>query len=139
MDKKLIQAFIAGILATTVMSMIMYVAPMMGLPKMNPPAMLAGMMGLPPAVGWLMHFMIGIIFAALYVLLFAPKITIKNKIVKGAVFGLLVFIFAQIAMAMMGALMGGIPQPEGAMIGVILGGILGHLIFGIVVALAAKS
>ncbi|SDF19737.1 hypothetical protein SAMN05421636_1186 [Pricia antarctica] len=139
MDNKLIKSFIAGIIGTTVMSFIMYVAPMMGIPKMNPPAMLAGMMGMPITVGWLMHFVIGIIFAAFYVFLFAPKIKIKSKLLKGAAFGFIVFLFAQIAMAMMGALIGGIPEPEGAMIGVVLGGILGHVVFGIFVALSVKS
>lgn len=139
MDTKLIKSFIAGIIGTTIMSFIMYVAPMMGIPKMNPPAMLAGMMGMPITVGWLMHFVIGIIFAAFYVFLFAPKIKIKSKLLKGAAFGFIVFIFAQIAMAMMGALIGGIPEPEGAMIGVILGGILGHIVFGIFVALSVKK
>lgn len=139
MDTKLIKSFIAGIIGTTVMSFIMYVAPMMGIPKMNPPAMLAGMMGMPITVGWLMHFVIGIIFAAFYVFLFAPKIKMKSKLLKGAAFGFIVFLFAQIAMAMMGALIGGIPEPEGAMIGVVLGGILGHVVFGIFVALSVKS
>ena len=139
MDTKLIKSFIAGIIGTTVMSFIMYVAPMMGIPKMNPPAMLAGMMDMPIAVGWFMHFVVGIIFAVFYVFLFAPKITITNKILKGAAFGFIVFIFAQIAMAMIGSLMVGMPEPDGAMIGMILGGILGHVVFGIFVALSVKE
>jgi len=34
---------------------------------------------------------------------------INNKVLKGLVFGLAVFVFAQIVMAIMGAMMGGMP------------------------------
>ncbi len=139
MNTKLIQSIIAGIIATIVMRFIMYAAPLMGIPKMNPPAMLAEMMGAPIAMGWLMHFMIGIIFAAFYAFLFSPKITIKSKILKGSVFGFVVFIFAQITMALMGAIVGGIPEPEGTTTAIILGSVMGHVVFGIFVALSVKS
>lgn len=128
------KAALGGIIGTAVMTMIMFVAPMMGMPKMSPPDMLAGMMGLPIIVGWLMHFMIGIIFALGYTLVFSPKVKINNLFVKGAAFGFLAFIFSRIAMAMMGAMMGGMPQPDGSMVLVIMGGIIGHVVFGIVVA-----
>lgn len=139
MESKFIKSFFAGIIGTAVMSFIMFVAPMMGIPKMNPSAMLAGIMSMPIAVGWLIHFGIGIIFAAFYVFLFAPKIRIKSKILKGATFGFIAFIFAQIAMGVMDAVIGGLPEPEGAMVGIILGGILGHVVFGIFVALSVKE
>ncbi len=139
MNTKLIQSIIAGIIATIVMRFIMYAAPLMGIPKMNPPAMLAEMMGAPIAMGWLMHFMIGIIFAAFYAFLFSPKITIKSKILKGSVFGFVVFIFTQITMALMGAIVGGIPEPEGTTTAIILGSVMGHVVFGIFVALSVKS
>ncbi|MCF8459373.1 MAG: DUF1440 domain-containing protein [Flavobacteriales bacterium] len=139
MKSKLINAAIAGSVATAVMSVIMFVGPMMGMPKMNPAEMLSGMMGVPVAVGWAMHFMIGVVFAAAYVLVFQAKVPIGNKPLKGAVFGLVVFIFAQIMMGIMGALMGGMPQPEGSMVLMMVGSIMGHAVYGIVVALLAKD
>ncbi|MBG0780957.1 MAG: hypothetical protein H0S84_01675 [Bacteroidales bacterium] len=46
------------------MTLIMMVGPMMGMPKMNPATMLSMMMGFPLIVGWIMHFMIGLILCA---------------------------------------------------------------------------
>lgn len=92
--------------------------------------MLAGMMNVSILVGWIMHFMIGIIFALAYTYLFAPKVNINNNIVKGAVFGFSVFIFAQITMAIMGAIFP-MPAMEGSMILTMIGSIIGHVIFGI--------
>lgn len=139
MNTKISQTLVAGIAATVVMTIVMMIAPMMGMPKMNPPAMLAGMMGMPMAVGWIMHIMIGIIFAAAYIYLFQPKVKISNKFVKGILFGSIIFIFAQIVMAVMGAMTGGLPEPEGSMLLMIIGGVMGHVIFGIVVAYVAKE
>lgn len=140
MNPKLQQATIAGIAGTAVMTMITFVAPYMGLPKMNPAEMLAGLLGAPVIVGWIMHFMIGVIFALAYTF-FAARLLkkIANKIVKGAVFGFAVFVFAQIMMAIMGALMGGMASPEGSMILMMIGSIIGHVVYGVVVALFVKD
>ena len=139
MNTKLKQSMISGIAGTSVMTAIMFVAPMMGIPKMNSAAMLAGMMGVPVIVGWMMHFMIGVVFAASYVYIFHPKVNIGSKALKGAIFGFAVFVFAQITMAVMGAMMGGMPKPEGSMILMMIGSIMGHVVFGIVVSLLVKE
>ena len=139
MTTKIKQALIGGIAGTAVMTMVMFISPMMGMPKMSPPHMLSMMMGLSIVVGWIMHFMIGIIFAMSYAFIlinFLKKI--NNNILKGLIFGMLAFIFAQIAMAIMGAMMGGMPPMEENMILMMLGSIMGHVIFGIVVAQFVK-
>ena len=41
-------------------------APMMGMPAMNPAAMLAGAMGGSMASGWIAHFMIGTVLALIH-------------------------------------------------------------------------
>ncbi len=134
MENQIKQSVFAGIAGTAVMTMVMFIAPFMGMPKMSPPDMLAGMMGLPLVMGWVMHFMIGIIFAAAYVYIFKKLLqNIQSKFLKGAIFGLAVFVFAQIMMAVMSA-----PSPEGSMIMLMMGSIIGHIIYGIVVALVAK-
>jgi uncharacterized membrane protein YagU involved in acid resistance len=108
MKTKIQQAILGGILATAVMTMVMFVAPLMGMPKMNPAEMLAGMMGLPVFIGWIMHFSVGVIFALAYVFLFSGIFAkISSQIVKGALFGFVEFIFAQLMMAVMSAVMGG--------------------------------
>jgi len=136
MNNRIQQTIIGGLAATLVMTMIMFLAPMMGLPKMNTGQMLSMMLGVPIVVGWIMHFMIGIVFAFSYTLLFSNVVSkISNKILKGAIFGMAVFVFAQISMVSMVAMMGGMPPMEGSMFLLMLGSILGHVAYGVVVTL----
>jgi len=136
MKTKIQQSILGGIVGTAVMTLIMLIGPMMGMPKMNSGEMLGGMMGMPVFVGWIIHFMIGIIFAMVYAFLFLKVLgKITSNVLKGAIFGFAVFVFAQIVMVLMGALMGGMPPPEGNMVMIIVGSIIGHIIYGIVVAL----
>ncbi len=140
MTTKIKQSLIGGIVGTAVMTMVMLIAPMMGMPKMNPPELLSMMMGFPIVVGWLMHFLIGIIFAMAYAFFFMNIVKkISSNIIKGAIFGFAVFVFAQIAMAIMGAMLGDTPPMEGSMMLMIIGSIIGHVIFGITVALFVKE
>lgn len=130
---------LAGMAGTIVMTIVTLLAPFMGLPKMSPPEMLSSMMGFPIIVGWAMHFMIGIIFAVSYSYLFVQFVKTPSLIVKGALFGIAVFIFAQIAMAGMGAVLGGMPKPEGSTALLIVGSAIGHIMFGVPVAFIAKQ
>lgn len=57
---------------------------------------------------------------------------------KGAIFGFVVFIFAQIMMAIMGMILP-MPPMEGGMVLMMVGSIIGHIIFGIIVALFVKA
>ncbi|WP_336367732.1 DUF6789 family protein [Marinobacter sp. C2H3] len=74
-----LKAIVAGFIATIILSVIMVLKSMMGvLPQMNAIAMLAqmahGMAGMPasPAVGWVLHFLIGsVLWGVLYALLYA--------------------------------------------------------------------
>ncbi|MFV5689543.1 DUF6789 family protein [Flavobacterium sp. ZT3R25] len=140
MNTKIIQSLISGVIGAAVMSIEMWVATMMGMPKMNPPDMLSVMLGVPIIVGWLIHFMIGIIFAMAYTFFFINLVNkISNAIFRGAIFGVAVFIFAQIMLAILGAIMEGTPPMEGSLLLIMLGSIIGHIIFGIVVALFVKE
>ena len=140
MENQIKQSAFAGIAGTAVMTMVMFAAPFMGMPKMNPAAMLAEMMGLPMALGWIMHFMIGIVFAATYVYILRNRLQkMQSRFLEGAVFGFAVFVFAQILMIMMNALLPAIPSPEGSMILVLMGSIIGHMVYGIVVAFMVKD
>jgi len=133
------QALIGGIAATVVMTIFTYMAPLMGMPEMNPPEMLSGMLGVPIAIGWVMHFMIGVVFALSYAFLFLNLFhKIESKWIRGILFGIAVFIFAQIMMLIMGALMGGMAAPEGNMMLMMIGSLIGHIVYGIVVALIVK-
>ena len=142
MQTKIKQSVISGIVANVVMTLLMVLGGAIGMPKMSPPDMLAGMMKLPMAAGWVMHFIIGIIFAAGYVFFFNNWLKkISNKIVRGAVYGVVAFIVAQISIPLMGAIFGDavMPQPdEGSKALMMIGSAMGHVIFGIVIALLVK-
>ena len=139
MTPRIQQALLAGLAGTAAMSAVTMIAPMMGLPKMSPPGMLAMMVGAPMFMGWLMHFMIGIVFALAYALFFQNIVkNMGSPVLRGAVFGMATFVFAQVMMMIMGAMMGGMPPMEGSKAMLMLGSIIGHLVFGIVVAMLVK-
>lgn len=133
MNTKIQKTVLAGFIGTAVMTLIMLIAPMMGMPKMLPPKMLSGMMGMPIATGWIMHFMIGISFALFYTFLCVVKDKISNVYLRGVVFGIIAFVIAQIMMVIMGKIMP-MPKMEEPMMLMMLGSFVGHIVFGVVVA-----
>ena len=133
------KAIIGGIVATIAMTLLMMAGPRMGMPKMDAAAMLGGMMGGSLVLGWMMHFGIGIIFAYGYIYLLNNKLPIANNYLRGAVFGLITFVFAQIMMLGMGA-MGVMPAiPNDNMGMMIMGSIIGHTLYGIVLGAFIKK
>jgi uncharacterized membrane protein YagU involved in acid resistance len=114
----------------------MLVAPMMGLPKMPIGEMLAGFMGIPVALGWLAHFMIGVVLAAAYV--FTVKDHLSGKpAVKGMLFSLIPFFMAQLlVMPMMGAGLFSANTPAPMMM--VMGSLIGHLVYGAVLGPVSK-
>ena len=136
MNNKIIQSIIAGILGTGAMTLVTLVAPIIGMPKMSAPSMLSMMSGFPIAVGWLMHFLIGIIYAFSYTFLVIGWLhKISGAFFRGIIFGIITFIFAQIIIATMGVMMGGMPPMEGSMALMMIGSIVGHIVFGIIVVM----
>lgn len=133
MDSKIQKSILAGIIGTAIMTAVMMIAPMMGMPKMSPPSMLSGMMGMPVIMGWIMHFMIGVIFAFAYTYVCIFKYKISNVWLKGVAFGIVVFIFAQIMVVIMGMMMP-MPAMEGSMLLTMMGSLMGHIIFGMAVS-----
>ncbi|CAH8281966.1 hypothetical protein EV196_11253 [Mariniflexile fucanivorans] len=130
------RAVFAGIIGTIVMTLFMVLGAKMGMPKISPPDMLSSMLGISLTLGWSMHFMIGIIFALSYSYLFGPRVKINNIYFKGITFGIAAFVFAQIMLAIMGTIFP-MPIQEGNMVMVIMGSVVGHIVFGVTVALIA--
>jgi hypothetical protein len=87
-------AVIAGLVGTAAISMVMAMAPKMGMPKMDIVDMLSTMFGKPNrTLGWMMHFMMGIIFALIYSFIWSLGIgspTWLNGLFFGAVHWLVV-------------------------------------------------
>jgi len=118
------RAVLAGMIGTVVMTAVgLWMAPLMGMPPMNPAVMLAGAMGGNLALGWMAHFMIGITLAAGYALV--GSALPGPGFVRGALYGIAPFLMAQIlVMPMMG-----MPLFSGSA-AMAMGSLLGHLIYG---------
>ena len=127
MQINIARAAVAGIIGTAVMTVVgLHVAPLMGIPPMNPAVMLAGAMGGVAILGWAAHFMIGITLAVGYAVV--GRALPGPAFVGGAVYGLAPYLLAQIVvMPLMG-----MPffSGFGAMA---VGSLLGHLVYGGVV------
>ena len=100
--------------------------------------MISSMMGMSLIVGYMMHFIIGIIFATIYVYLFNPNVNIENRFIEGGLYGFLVFAFAIMMMFIMSKLMP-LPIPMENIMLVLMGGLMGHLVFGIIVGLIVPA
>lgn len=120
-------AVAGGVAGTVVMTAIgVWMAPMMGIPRMNPAEMLAGAMGGSMALGWMAHFMIGVVLAVAYALA-APFLPGPTAL-RGALFGVAPWLMAQVVvMPMMG-----MPMFSGSM-AMAMGSLIGHLAYGAVV------
>jgi hypothetical protein len=121
------RAILAGIIGTVVMTAVgLWIAPLMGMPAMNPAEMLAAAMGGSLVLGWIGHFMIGITLAIGYALV-APWLA-GPPVVRGALYGIAPFLLAQIVvMPMMG-----MPLFSGSAV-MAMGSLIGHLVYGGVV------
>ena len=131
MQKNFGKAITAGIVGTLAMTMLMIMAPFMGMPEMNIGKMLSSFMGIPVALGWLAHFMIGSVLAIIYAYGFAEKIPGKGWL-RGVIYSLIPWLAAQIMVnPMMGAGVFASATPAPLMI--VMGSLMGHLVYGAVV------
>ena len=142
----IVGAIVAGVVGTLVFSMVMAMAPRMGMPKMAIWEMLGSMFDKDGnnALGWIIHFMMGAIFAIIYAALWSAGVGGAN-VGSGALFGVVHWLAA-------GLVMGGVPMlhagikagtvqapgvymlSNGGMMAFV-GGLIGHVIYGVVVAL----
>jgi uncharacterized membrane protein YagU involved in acid resistance len=128
------KAIVAGISATVVMTLFTYMGGVMNI-KMDIPAMLGSMFGGNLTIGWIMHFMIGTILSINYGLIFYSNVNINPLWLRGAVFGLLPWLMAQILVMPMMSVMNGMPFSSGLFSGSIMmamASLVGHIIFGAV-------
>jgi len=93
---KLGSAVLAGVVGTVIMTMMMYAAPLMGLPRMDLLAALGSMLPLgisPYLVGGLLHLTTGVVLAVLYAAVF-ERILPGPHVLRGAAFAVLPWLFA---------------------------------------------
>lgn len=120
------RAIVAGLAGTAAMTALMLAPPMRGMPPLNIGEMLGSMMGGIVALGWVAHFMIGVVLALNYATVFAAHLPGPAP-VRGALFAIVPWLMAQlVVMPMMGA---------GLFSGSALtaaGSLMGHLVYGAV-------
>ena len=126
------RAVAAGLVGTAVMTCLMLVAPVVGLPRLAIGQLLSTLLAvsiafLPigPGVGWALHVAFGVLLAIIYAAAFAGRLP-GRPLARGALYGVLVFVLAQLTfMPLVGAGVfsrGDVPM--------ILGSLLGHLVYG---------
>ncbi len=141
----IIGAIVAGLGGTVVISLLMAMAPRMGMPKMAIWEMLGTMFSKEGnlALGWIMHFMMGVVFAIIYAALWAVGIG-SATLLSGVVFGVVHFLIAGLMMGGMpmlhvGIKAGTVKAPGVLMLNTgvmgLMGGLIGHAVYGLVVAL----
>jgi len=124
------KAVVAGLVGTLAMTIVMLMAPLMGMPPMPIGNMLAGFMHIPVALGWIMHFMIGTVLAIGYVYLFTARLPGK-PVVRGLLYSLIPWLMAQVIVnPMMGAGVFASHTPAQALF--VMGSLIGHLVYGAV-------
>ena len=142
----IIGAIVAGLVGTVVMSMVIAMAPTMGMPKMAIWELLGTLFSKEGNVGlgWVMHFMMGMVFAIIYAALWVAGIGSATWL-GGVIFGAVHWLVA-------GLMMGGVPMMHaGVKAGTVkapgvymmsaggmmafVGGLIGHVLYGLVVAL----
>jgi uncharacterized membrane protein YagU involved in acid resistance len=128
------RAAVAGLIGTAAMTALLMIEPSIGLPQIAIGQVLGSSLGLAsalpsvgPALGWALHFLIGAALGVTYVAFFASRLP-GSPLVRGMLFGLLVFLLAQLVfMPFVG---GGIFSRGDVQL--ILGSLLGHLVYGAV-------
>ncbi len=141
-----IGAVIAGLVGTLAISLVMRMAPMMGLPKMDIVDMLSSMFTAHGnrILGWGLHFMMGVVFALVYTFLFSVGIGAPTATV-GLVFGTVHWLVVGLVMLgvpmMHAGIRAGAASAPGAYMTnqrgpmAFVGGLVGHMVFGVIVAL----
>ncbi|MBE0508399.1 MAG: DUF2938 family protein [Marinospirillum sp.] len=132
---KISAGLLSGLVATFVLSALMLLKGMMGMmPDLDVIKMLAGQMGSGAAMGWVAHFMIGVLgYGLAYTVVFS-KLPLGGSWVRGLALGVAGWLGMMVVlMPMMGAGVFGQQMPSGMMVPV--GTLMLHAIFGIVLGL----
>lgn len=88
----------AGFFATAAMTTIMLLIPLLGLPKLTFSTLFMAIAGGHEVIGWVIHFIIGIIFAFIYVRFFNNLLPVVNNVGRGAIYSIIMFVFSTTGM-----------------------------------------
>jgi uncharacterized membrane protein YagU involved in acid resistance len=126
------RAIAAGAIATASMTALLLIEPSVGLPEIAIGQLLStslsfttAVLSAGPAVGWLLHFLVGIGWALLYAGVVVDRLP-GTPFVRGILYGVVVFLLAQaVLMPMVGA--GFFSRGD---VSTLVGSFLGHLVYG---------
>jgi len=126
------RAVVAGVVGTAAMTVLMLGAPKVGLARLAIGQQLStflavsvGYLPVGPFTGWIVHFAFGILLALIYAVVFLERLP-GPPIVRGAVYGVLVFILAQLVfMPLVGA-----GVFSGGDVPMLVGSLITHLVYG---------
>lgn len=83
-----LKGMISGFAATVALSVIMVMKSALGLaPELNIIAMLSGMLGVGPLLGWITHFLIGVVLWGLLFATLEPRLPSDRHWLNGVMFG----------------------------------------------------
>ena len=123
---------LAALAATAAMTAFMLLAPLVGLPKMDVGALLGSLFGNNKVVGWVIHVVIGILMLLPYVFFFNQWLPVENRVARGAIYGILVFVFSEIVFTIIN-LTGHLPDfAKQDMARMVFGNALAGMIYGCV-------
>ena len=126
------RAAAAGLIGTAAMTALLLVEPSVGLPKIAIGQILSTSLGflsahltIGPTVGWILHFLVGVVLALIYAAVFERRLPGK-ALTRGVLYGVMVFVVAQLVfMPMVG---GGVFSRGDAQL--LAGSLLGHVVYG---------
>lgn len=126
--KNIAVAVPAGLIATAVMTVVMLMAPLAGVPAINMPRVLGWSVGVPLAAGVVLNFVLGVLLALLFAVFLTRRFA-AHAWMNGALFGVAIWAFLMI---IGGPLIGwGVFASRTASpLDTILTSFLGHLAFG---------
>lgn len=129
---QLSRAIAAGLIATASMTALLLIEPAVGLPEIAIGQLLStslsittATLSIGPAMGWVIHFLVGAGWAVLYAAVALPRLK-GSPLVRGMTFGFLVFLLAQVVfmpMVSAGFFSRGDPR-------MLAGSLFGHLVYG---------
>lgn len=90
-----VKVILAGLAATVTMSGFMLIARALGVLQIDVGELLGALFGGNNAIGWVLHFAIGIAFAFIYVQFFNHTLPVISDVFRGALFGIIVFVFSE--------------------------------------------
>jgi uncharacterized membrane protein YagU involved in acid resistance len=126
------RAVVAGVVGTAVMTALLLIEPSVGLPKIAMGQVVSTSLGLAsaslaigPALGWVIHFLVGILLAIVYAAFFISRLP-GSALVRGLIYGMLVFLVAQVVFMPLA----GIGFFSRGDFELIAGSLLGHFVYG---------